>query len=66
MNKINDWMVIWLAEIEFTNIHFYFVFLKREMELYNDLQSYFGPLEQKYHAEILKLRYLSALMDILI
>ena len=34
-----------------------FVFLqKREMELYEDLNNCFGPLEQKYHSEILKLR----------
>ena len=29
---------------------------KREMELYEDLNNCFGPLEQKYHSEILKLR----------
>ena len=29
------------------------------MELYGDLTNCFGPLEQKYHAEILKLRYVN-------
>jgi len=32
------------------------MFSKREMELYEDINNCFGPLEQKYHAEILKLR----------
>ncbi|KAM7451886.1 Pleiotropic negative transcriptional regulator [Porites harrisoni] len=32
------------------------MFSKREMELYEDLNNCFGPLEQKYHSEILKLR----------
>lgn len=31
------------------------MFSKREMELYTDLNHCFGPLEQKYHAEITKL-----------
>ena len=28
------------------------------MELYENASSCFGPLEQKYHTEILKLRYI--------
>lgn len=32
------------------------MFSQREMELYGDLTNCFGPLEQKYHAEIIKLR----------
>ncbi|KAL9980908.1 hypothetical protein ACROYT_G009550 [Oculina patagonica] len=32
------------------------MFSQREMELYEDLNNCFGPLEQKYHTEILKLR----------
>jgi len=32
------------------------MFSKREMELYEGINNCFGPLEQKYHAEILKLR----------
>lgn len=32
------------------------MFSKMEMELYEDLNNCLGPLEQKYHAEIMKLR----------